>query len=55
MFHANLACMWSSLAAAGARCPWLAGSSRPAALLRHIEAAVPGARITVIASGHRPG
>lgn len=48
LVHANLACMWSYLAAAGARCLVVCRVLEARSLLRHIAAAVPGAQITVI-------
>jgi adenylylsulfate kinase len=48
LVHANLACMWSNLAAIGARCLVVCRVLEARSLLRHIEAAVPGAQITVI-------
>lgn len=48
LVHANLACMWSTLAAAGARCLVVCRVLEARGSLRHIAAAVPGAQITVI-------
>jgi gluconate kinase len=48
LIHANLACIWSNFAAAGARRLVLCRVLEDRSLLRHVEEAVPGAEITVV-------
>jgi hypothetical protein len=48
LIHRNLACVWSNFRDAGAETLLLARVLEDRSLLRHIEAAVPGARITVV-------
>ena len=47
LIHANLACMWANFHTAGARRLVLCRVLEARSLLRHIETAVPGARIIV--------
>jgi len=46
--HRNLACMWSNVREAGAERLLLERVLEARSLLRHVVAAVPGARITVV-------
>ena len=46
--HRNLACLWANFHAAGAERLVLASVLEARSLLRHVEAAVPGADITVV-------
>jgi predicted kinase len=48
LVHANLACMWRNFAAAGVTRLVACRVLEDRSLLRHIEAAVPGAAITVV-------
>jgi hypothetical protein len=48
LIHRNLACMWANFRDAGAERLVLARVLEAKSLLRHIEAAVPGAAITVV-------
>jgi gluconate kinase len=46
--HANLACIWANFRRAGARRLVVCRVLEARSLLRHVEAAVPGAQITVV-------
>ncbi|HEY7484567.1 MAG TPA: hypothetical protein VH912_08915 [Streptosporangiaceae bacterium] len=48
LVHANLSCLWSNFAAAGAERLVLCRVLEASSLLRHVRAAVPGADITVV-------
>lgn len=48
VIHRNLACMWANFRVAGAERLVLARVLEARSLLRHVEAAVPGAAITVV-------
>jgi hypothetical protein len=48
LIHRNLACMWANFRDAGAERLLLERVLEARSLLRHIEAAVPGAQITVV-------
>lgn len=50
LIHRNLACLWSNFREAGAERLLLARVLEERSLLRHVEAAVPGARVTVVRS-----
>ena len=48
LIHRNLACMWANFRDAGAEHLVLARVLEARSLLRHVEAAVPGAAVTVV-------
>jgi hypothetical protein len=48
LVHTNLACLWRNFAAGGAERLVLCRVLEDRSLLRHVEAAVPGAEITVV-------
>lgn len=48
LIHANLACIWANFHRAGVRRLLLCRVLEARSLLRHIEAAIPGAHITVV-------
>jgi adenylylsulfate kinase len=48
LIHRNLACLWANFRESGAKRLLLARVLEDRSLLRHVEAAVPGARITVV-------